>query len=260
MKLDRSIPLVGLAAIVLTAATVSCSDAGSVSATGDNLCSTDGLMSLIPELENSDGKFEIPDPTTDLAGFLKVQQGLTNAIDVQLVKASVELTAQSAAENVRPAMTFQKEWRSAEIGVSTNGKAVSFPDGGALGSYGGASFLSGIEPVAGSSNAFFQITKPDGSVPALVSAVPTVLPCVNRLMLASATTAGTWLPPTYALGDEDGNAYLIVDLCVDLAASGQLNKQPVLKPTAKLFTAIQWADTPETSHMNSDAPARQHGG
>jgi len=260
MKLDRRIPLAGLAAIALTAATVSCSDAGSVSATGNNLCSTDGLIQLIPELANSDGQFEIPNPTTDLDGFLKVQHGLTNAIDVQLVKASVEMTAQAAAENVRPAMTFQKEWRSAEIGVSTNGKTTTFPDGGALGSYGGQSFLSGIEPVPGSSNAFFQITKPDGSVRALVSAVPTVLPCVNRLALATTTTAGTWLPPTYALGDEDGNAYLMVDSSATLATSGEVNRQPVLRPTAALFTAIQWADTPETSYMNTDAPPRQHGG
>lgn len=260
MKLDHRIPLVGLAAIALTAATVSCSDAGSVSATGKNLCSTDGLMQLVPGLANSDGQFQVPNPTTDLDSFLKVQQGLTNAIDVQLVKASVEMTAQSAAENVRPAMTFQKDWRSAEIGVSTDGKTVSLPDGGVLGSYGGKSFLSGIEPVPGSSNAFFQVTKPDGSVSALVSAVPTVLPCVNRLTLAAANTAGTWQAPTYALGDESGDAYLIIDSGVDLATSGEVNKQPILKPTAELFTAIQWAETPETSYMNTGAPARQHGG
>jgi hypothetical protein len=242
MKLDHRIPLVGLAAIALTTATVSCSDAGSVSATGKNLCSTDGLIQLIPQLANSDGQFQIPNPTTDLDGFLEVQQGLTNAIDVQLVKASVEMTAQAAAENVRPAMTFQKEWRSAEIGVSTDGRTATFPDGGALGSYGGQSFLSGIEPVPGSSNPFFQITKPDGSVRALVSAVPTVLPCVNRVVLAAVNTAGTWLPPTYALGDEDGNAYLIVDSGVALATAGEVSRQPVLKPATELVTAIQWAE------------------
>ncbi len=261
MKLDRRIPLVGLAVVALTAATVSCSDSGSVTPTGDNLCSPDGLMTLVPELQNADGDFEIPNPTTDLEGFLKVQQGLTTAIDVDLVKASVEVTAQSAAANVTPAMTFQKEWRSAEIGVSTNGSTVSFPDGAGMASYGGESFLSGVEPVQGSSNAFFQVTKPDGTISALVSAAPTVLPCVNRLTLATTNTAGTWMPPTYALGDEDGNAYLIVDLCVDLAKPRKIDKKSVLAPGAELFTAIQWADTPEMSHMATDAASsHQHGG
>ncbi len=255
----RTVGAVAATAIALAAGLAGCSGTSSATPAGENLCSLDGLMELIPALKNSDGKFEIPDPNSDLDGFLAVQRGLAATIEVELTKAAVQVTAQEAATEATNPLTFPSQWRSAEIGVSTDGKTVQFPDSGKLGSYGGPSFLAGIQPVAGTSGAFYQVTKPDGTTPALVSATPTALPCVNRLTLAAANTAGTWLPPTYALGTTDGQAYLIIDSCVDLAKTGSVNDKPVLEPTAELFTAIQWAESPDTEHMNTDAPARQHG-
>jgi hypothetical protein len=84
------------------------------------------------------------------------------------------------------------------------------------------------------------VSKPDGSIPALVYAEPTILPGVNRLVLAAANSGGFWQSPSYALGNKKGEAWLIVDKCVDVAQVATENGKQRLIPNAELFTAIHW--------------------
>ena len=148
-------------------------------------------------------------------------------------------------------LSFPGNWRSAEIGLMTDTKTISFPDDGCFASFGGVSFLSGVSPAPGTGNAYYQVSKPDGTVPALVYAEPTIIPCVNRVFLAGANTAGIWMPPSYALGDQDGNAYILVDKCIDLGLAVNRDGADQLSPSGLLFTAIHWVDTPELSYMRS---------
>ena len=223
-----------------------------------DLCSTDGLMRLVPQLKNADGKFAIPNPKTDLPNFLIVHQALTNIIEMSLAKANIKGNPYQVANSKQVALTFPLHWRSAEIGVMTDGKTVSFPNVGGFASYGGESFLDGITPVAGTQGVFYQVNKPDSTTPALVYSQPTALACVNRLVLAGANTAGTWLPPSYALGTKDGSAFLIVDKCVDLGIAVTKNKVKQLAPNGELFTAIQWADSSDLAHMRTTDKAHSH--
>lgn len=105
-----------------------------------------------------------------------------------------------------------------------------------------------------------MLPRADGSCPAIVYAEATLLPTVNRITLAAANTGGTWQPPSYALGNAKGEAWLIIDKCVDVALTGQAAGTSVLIPNAELFAAIHWADTPEMAHLRTEEPAHNHGG
>jgi hypothetical protein len=216
-------------------------------------------MDLVPELRNADGKFEIPDPRTDVDGFMQAHQALTRVVNTTLVQAALATDPYQIANNPHEPMTFQPAWRSAEVGAGTNGEDVSFPDG-TYASYGGKSFLTGIEPVPGTSSTMYQITRENGDVRALVNAQGTNVPCVNRLLLAEANTGGTWSPPTYALGPEGGDAFLVIDLCVDITQVVTTDPQRLLGPNGALFVALQWADTDDLAHMRSDDETGLHGG
>jgi hypothetical protein len=223
-----------------------------------DLSSLDGLMRLIPQLKNANGQFAIPNPKTDLQGFLLVHQSLTNIIETALAQASAKADPYAVAGGNQKSLTFPSSWRSAEVGVMTDGKTVSFPDDGNFAGYGGESFLSGMTVVPGTSGTFYQVAKPDGKVPALVYAQPTLIPCINRLVLAAADTAGTWLPPSYALGTKDGKAYLIVNKCIDLGLAVNQDGAQLLRPNGILFTAIQWADSPDLASMRTNDKCHQH--
>ena len=225
---------------------------------GEDLSSTEGLMRLIPQLRNAKGQFEIPNPKTDLQAFLRVHQTLTEVIETALVRANGKRDPYSIYKEKQVCLRFAPNWRSAELGVMTDGKTVSFPNEGRFASYGGESFLKGIVPVEGTEGTFYQVSKPDGSVPAIIYAQPTSLPCVNRLVLAAANTAGTWMFPSYALGTKVGNAFLIVDKCIDLGVAKSQNGIRQLTPAAEVFTAIQWLDIPDLSHMRTTEKGHQH--
>ena len=224
----------------------------------EDLSSPEGLMRLVPQLKNADGKFEIPNPKTDLNKFLVVHQSLTNIIEAALVKASINVDPYAISSMPQTSLSFGPKWRSAEIGAKTDGRVVGFPDNGKFAGYGGESFLTGLAPMAETHGSFYQINKPDNSIPAIISAQPTLLPCVNRLMLAAADTAGTWMHPSYALGTKDGKAFLIVNKCIDLGLSNNTGGKNSLLPNAELFTAIQWADIPEFAHMKTTDQCHQH--
>ena len=226
-----------------------------------DLCSLDGVMNLVPQTRNAEGQFEIPDPGTDLAGYLSVHQALSRVIDATLAQAAVGADPYSIADSPHRALQFGGDWRSAEVGLRTDGKQLSFPDGSSYASFGGKSFLSGIEPAPGTSDTMYQIPNAQTGEPsALVNAQPTALPCVNRLLLAAANSGGFWAPPTYALGPEGGDAFLIVDLCIDLANPTTIGDQSVLGPAGSLFVALQWADSDDLDHMRTDQESHLHGG
>lgn len=245
--------------VALTALVGACSDGDDdrSAAQDERLCSPEGLMELVPELEGADGRFAIPDPTRDLEGFLDVQHGLTNAVEITLARTNAQADAGTVADDLPETMTFGNRWRSAEIGIETDGTTVSFPDGDDLSSYGGPSFLNGVEPVEGTGGVFYAV-EDDGQVPALVTAQPTTHPCVNRIELGAANTAGTWLPPSYALGRPGEETFLILDNCIDLATVRGSGDAARLGPTAELFIAIQWADIPAFAHMRTDDAGHAH--
>ena len=249
--------LLSVCAIAIAIATSAFSSQHTTSIEED-LSSPEGLMRLVPQLKNADGKFEIPNPRTDLTRFLVVHQSLTNIIEAALVKASMNVDPYAISNMPQTSLTFGPKWRSAEIGVKTDGRVVGFPDNNKFAGYGGESFLTGLTPMAETHGSFYQINKPDSSIPAIISAQPTLLPCVNRLVLAAADTAGTWMHPSYALGTKDGKAYLVVNKCIDLGLSNNQDGKNQLLPNAELFTAIQWADLPEFAHMKSTDQCHQH--
>ena len=130
-------------------------------------------------------------------------------------------------------------WRSSEIAVRTDGQTARCADQGPnCASYGSASFLNTLEPVEGLERTFYRSVATDGSVPALVYLQPTAVPSVSRILLAAANSAGIWLPAAYALGPAGGDAFLIVNNCLDLAKADNGS----LKPGSMLVAALQWVD------------------
>jgi hypothetical protein len=245
----------------LVAAGCSSSNTTKSSAVND-LCSTDGIAKLVPQLRDANGKFTIPNPNSDLASFVAAQRALSNVISVALTQAESKVDIESVANSIKDPVTFPQAWRSAEVGVGTDGNKIVYPEAtnndNAFTSFGGKSFINGITAVAGSKGNFFQVNRGDGTIPALVSPVPTLLPCVNRLILAQDSSAGTWMPPSYVLANSNGEAFLIVDLCVDLAQPKSLSGTEVLTPSAEIFIAMQWADTEELAQFRTDDVAHNH--
>ena len=223
-----------------------------------DLCSTDGLMRLIPQLKNRDGKFQIPDPGKDPKAFLDTHTALTNIIDMVLTQALLNKNPYQISNRGLAPLKFGSAWRSAEVGVQTNGKMISFPDNNKFASYGGVSFMSGITMLKQGKGYYYSINKPDGSIPAIIYIQPTVLPCVNRVDLAAANTVGSWLAPTYALGTPQGQAYLVVDKCLDLGHVITQQNDQYLAPNAILFAAMQWADFDELKHMRTKQKGHVH--
>ena len=223
-----------------------------------DLCSTDGLMRLIPQLKNKDGKFQIPDPGKNPSAFLSVHTALTNIIEMALVQANMNGNPYQVSNLGFAPLKYGNAWRSAEVGLQTNGHVLSFPDNQKFASYGGVSFMSGITPLEQGAGYYYSISKPNHAIPALVYVQPTMLRCVNRVDLAAANTVGSWLTPTYALGTMEGQAYLVIDKCLDLGSVMTQDGKPYLTPNAILFTAMQWADLDELKHMRTNQKGHVH--
>lgn len=250
--------LVALGAAIIGLAAVMGATSAQPSAAAQDLCSKDGLMRLVPQFRNADGRFQVPDPKEDLATFLAAQQGLSNAIEMILAQANATGDPYAVAAGRNAPLTFGAHWRAAEIGIKTDGHTIGFADAD-FAAYGGHSFLEGLHPIERSDGVFYAI-EADGEFPALVYPMPTVLPCVNRLYLAADNTVGSWPPPTYALGPEaGGEAFLIVNICRDLGTGTTLTGgESVLEPDAMLILAFQWADTEDMSEFRTEAKAHRH--
>lgn len=226
-------------------------------AAAQDLCSKAGLMKLVPQFKNAQGKFQVPDPSKDLAAFLAAQQGLSNAIDTILAQTNATADPYRASTDRHAPLRFGSHWRAAEVGIQTDGKSIGTVDA-SFASYGGASFLEGLSPIEKSQGVFYAIAS-DGGYPALIYPMPTALPCVNRLSLAAENTVGSWPPPTYALGSGAGKeAFLIVNICQDLGRSVKVGEQEVLRGNAELILAFQWADTPDMAAFKSTQAAHRH--
>ena len=245
------------ASLLFLAGCSSGSSSSADGAAGADFCTPEGLMEAVPSLRNADGKLEVPDPTKDLDAFYDAHQAVTRAIDTALARVSTSLTPAEAADQVHQPLTFGSAWRSAEVGLAARGDEIVFQEKGdkRLAAYGGVSFLNGIKAIPGTNDGFYQINK-DGEVASLVTPQATNLPCVNRLLLAEASAGGMWVPPSYAIGPEGGDAFFIVDLCLEnLAVTGEQ-----VAPGASLFIAFQWADIPEFEHMATDQKSIMHQG
>lgn len=241
-------------AVVLTVAVSasSLSSAATLSAQSELLCSPEGLMRLIPQF-SVNGQFTIPNPNTDLQTFLSAQQGLSNAIDMILAQENISQNPSDVGSLPSRPLIFSSNWLSSEVGIETDGTNLSSPEaGGKFGGYRVQSFLTGLAPVPLSQGSIYAIKQSNPTYPALVYPMPTSHPCVNRLVLAADNTVGSWPTPTYALGryqlDNNGlpmrdkplMAYLIVNICLDLAKSAVVNRQSVLRPNAMIILAFHW--------------------
>jgi hypothetical protein len=214
----------------------------------DFACSPGSLAKAVPALVDAEtGLFTIPDTRSDLAGFFRVQQAITKAIDTALTRSQLSLTPREAAALEHPAILFGPRWRAAESGVSMthDGKNVTLSP-----AYGHLSFIHGIVPVEGSAGQYYKVGNAS-----LVSAQPTTLPCVNTILLAEATSAGSWPAQSYLLGKPGEDGWLVVNRCVNLAA---LNSVNTLSPSAALYLAIEWADVEEFAHMRTNDTSTMH--
>jgi hypothetical protein len=154
-------------------------------------------------------------------------------------------------------LIFASDWLSSEVGIQTDGTTLSSPEPeGKFGAYRIRSFLTGLAPVPLSQGSLYVVKQANPTYQALVYPMPTIHPCVNRLVLAAGNTAGSWPAPTYALGryqlDNNGRpmrdkplvTYLIVNICLDL------------HPSAMIILALHWPC--EGSGCTSDGTGHRH--
>lgn len=240
------------AALATLACASSLCGAAALSAQAELLCSPEGLMRLVPQLDVG-GKFTIPDPNADLQAFLSAQQGLSNAIDMILTQESARQDAAEVASRPSRPLALPGRWLASEVGILTDGSKLGSPEaGGRFGGHRVRSFLTGLEPVPLSQGSIYVIKQSNPTYQALVYPMPTSHPCVNRLFLAADNSAGTWPPPTFALGryqvDASGQpmrdkplvTYLIVNVCLDLATTATVSGRSVLRPSAMIIMAFHW--------------------
>lgn len=204
---------------------------------GEDLCSPEGLMKLVPQLKNSKGKFEIPNPKKDLKKFLFVHDTLINIIDIILAQTNSAANPYTFSSMAHPVFHFSPNWKAAEVGFVTDAKTIPDFSKGGFAYYGGKSFLQGIIPVKGTDNSFYTVP---GSV-VYIHLMPTSLQCVNRIMETSGLNGGTMIASSYALGNKKGEAYLVVNGCQNTAQTITMNNKQVLAPGGSAFLGMQWA-------------------
>lgn len=244
------------------------SHAASLSPQSELLCSPEGLMRLVPEF-NVGGQFTIPNPNTDLQTFLSAQQGLSNVIDMILAQENISQDPSKVGALPSRPLIFADQWLSSEVGIKTDGTSLTSPEtGGKFGGYRVQSFLTGLTPVPLSQGSIYVIKQSNPTYQALVYPMPTIHPCVNRLVLGADNTVGSWPTPTYALGkyqlDNNGQpmrdkqliTYLIVNICLDLGKSATINQQQFLTPNAMIILALHWPC--EGANCNNNGLGHHH--
>src|SRR5262245_65241765 len=133
--------------VAIAVSASSLSGAATLSAQSELLCSPEGLMRLIPQLDVN-GQFTIPDPNADLQKFLSAQQGLSNAIDMILAQENISQNPSDVGSLPSRPLLFASDWLSSEVGIQTDGTNLSSPEsGGKFGGYRVQSFLTGLTPV-----------------------------------------------------------------------------------------------------------------
>ena len=204
------------------------------------LGSKEGIARLLPSFRDQRGHFKVPDPTKDPQAFLTAQQTLTMLIDQAESLALNRLSPNALQRRLSETPThLPAAWKRAEIAVRTDGRTQSCADPGMdCSAYGSGSFLNTLEPVEGLSKAFYKSVNAQGDAEALVYLQPTAVASVSRILLAASNSAGVWIPAAYALGPAGGDAFLIVNNCLDLAEVDN----GILKPAAMLVAALQWVE------------------
>lgn len=256
---------IGLAWVV-SACSLSSAKGGVDPAAPNALCSPAGVAARVAGLELVEGRgLSVPDPTDaeQLDAFWRVHNSLMATIEMEVARRNVEWDPVAIAQKgTGRGPVMPPYWRSTELGVGTNGDQMLCPESrGVLGGEECAasnvgSFLNRLEPVANVGDArdgssfYWKVVNDDPAFGeprygSLVYVEPTVHPCVSKMLLAEATSVGTWLPG-WVLHDEAGAPFLIVDNCVDLydaygtefvpVASGP-SRRP--KPAVAFFAAIQ---------------------
>ena len=176
-ELIRRIPAMFIFSIriaVLAAAisASSLSSAATLSPQSELLCSPEGLMRLIPQL-NVNGQFTIPDPNTDLPKFLSVHQGLSNAIEMLIAKENISQNPSDVGSLPSRPLVFTSKWLSSEVGVETDGTSISSIEaGGKFGGYRVQSFLTGLTPVPLSQGTMYVIKQSNPTYQAFVYRCP----------------------------------------------------------------------------------------
>lgn len=252
--------------LLLVSACAATSKNGGVDPAAPNaLCSAEGVAARMG-LPYEEGRgIVVPDPTNpaELDVFWRAHNGLMATIEMEVGRRNVEWDPVAVARRgAGDAPRLPPFWRSTELGVGTNGDAMLCPESrGALDAEACAasdvgSFLNRLEPVGnvgdarGGASFYWKVVNDDPKFGeprygSLVYVEPTAHPCVSKMLLAEATSVGTWLPG-WVLHDESGAAFLIVDNCVDLydaygtefvpLASGPTRRP---KPAVAFFAAIQ---------------------
>ncbi len=204
------------------------------------LSSKEGISRLLPSFRDKRGHFKVPDPTKDPQAFLTAQQTLTILIDQAESLALNRLSPNDLQRRLSETPThLPPQWKRAEIAIRTDGRTQSCADEDMdCSAYGSGSFLNTLEPVEGLKQAFYTSVNNQGDAEALVYLQPTAVASVSRILLAASNSAGVWIPAAYALGPAGGDAFLIVNNCLDLAEANN----GILKPAAMLVAALQWVE------------------
>src|SRR4029077_10916668 len=104
--------------LAVAVSTSSLSSAATLSEQSESLCSSEGLMRLIPQF-NVNGQFTIPNPNTDLQKFLSAQQGLSNAIDMILARENISQNPSDLGSLPSRPLIFGGNWLFREVGIQT---------------------------------------------------------------------------------------------------------------------------------------------
>ena len=129
-----SLFLIRTAVLAAAVSASSVASAATLSEQSEMLCSPEGLARLIPQF-NVNGQFTIPDPNTDLPKFLSAQQGLSNAIEMILIRENMSQNVSEVGSLPSRPLTFGSNWLASEVGIQTDGTSLSSPEPG--GKFGG---------------------------------------------------------------------------------------------------------------------------
>ena len=201
----------------------------------DDLCSPAGIAKLVPAFRGKDGKFVVPSPVTDLPGFLQAYDGIRNVIEVALAQAKLSANLSTVGSKHYTHLSFGSNWIASEVGFEQNGDQIPDFTKANFGDYAGASFIQNIIPVKGTNGVLYTVPKSG----VFITTIPTVLSCVNLMMETSSQDSGTFVSTSYALGDKNGNAFLLVNGCQNTTTTTMVNGKKVMTPKASGYLGLQ---------------------
>lgn len=196
------------------------------------LCAPAGVAERLGLGLDPQGRVSLPDPTDpeQRDAFWRVHNGLTATIETELARSKLALDPVAAARHAKVSgPRLPPYWRATAVGAGTMVSELWCPvthqrlEGHCAVSAVGSP-LSRLEPFGtlgdvGEARFFWQVVSGEQagprSYPGLLYAEPTVHPCISTLRLAAASTLTTCLDG-WILHEGEGEAFLIVDNCVDL--------------------------------------------